>query len=122
MGIGYNGFPMGCSDDELPWAREAESELDTKYPVRRSKAFCSRYRIHRASASGGKSFIRDRYPSVQCANIVQFYFLMSKHVYRQTSVCGSTHSRGYMASVDARGIYVVGCGRCVFEKACSPYC
>ncbi len=32
VGIGYNGFPVGCSDDELPWGREAESELKTKYP------------------------------------------------------------------------------------------
>jgi dCMP deaminase len=32
VGIGYNGFPRGCSDDELPWAREAVDELDTKYP------------------------------------------------------------------------------------------
>lgn len=36
VGIGYNGFPRGCSDDELPWCREAENELDTKYPVRYS--------------------------------------------------------------------------------------
>ena len=34
VGIGYNGFPRGCSDDELPWCRQAENELDTKYPVR----------------------------------------------------------------------------------------
>ena len=27
VGIGYNGFPMGCSDDELPWAREATDPL-----------------------------------------------------------------------------------------------
>lgn len=32
VGIGYNGFPRGCSDDELPWAREANSANDTKYP------------------------------------------------------------------------------------------
>ncbi|CAM9822097.1 unnamed protein product [Scytosiphon promiscuus] len=32
VGIGYNGFPMGCSDDDLPWARHADEELDTKYP------------------------------------------------------------------------------------------
>ena len=31
IGIGYNGFPRGCSDDVLPWAREADNELDTKY-------------------------------------------------------------------------------------------
>lgn len=32
VGIGYNGFPKGCSDDDLPWNREGENELDTKYP------------------------------------------------------------------------------------------
>jgi len=31
VGIGYNGFPAGCSDDELPWGREGEW-LDSKYP------------------------------------------------------------------------------------------
>ncbi|MBN1212913.1 MAG: dCMP deaminase family protein [candidate division Zixibacteria bacterium] len=31
IGIGYNGFPSGCSDDELPWAREGDF-LQTKYP------------------------------------------------------------------------------------------
>ena len=30
--LGYNGFALGCSDDEFPWAREAEREEDTKYP------------------------------------------------------------------------------------------
>jgi dCMP deaminase len=32
VGIGYNGFPRGCSDEELPWSRKAESINDTKYP------------------------------------------------------------------------------------------
>lgn len=31
VGLGYNGFPAGCSDDDLPWAREGDL-LDTKYP------------------------------------------------------------------------------------------
>ncbi|NLB07635.1 MAG: dCMP deaminase family protein, partial [Desulfobulbaceae bacterium] len=31
VGVGYNGFPWGCSDDVLPWAREGDW-LDTKYP------------------------------------------------------------------------------------------
>jgi len=31
IGIGYNGFPTGCSDDDLPWSREGDL-LDTKYP------------------------------------------------------------------------------------------
>lgn len=32
VGIGYNGMPNGCDDDELPWAREASNPLHTKYP------------------------------------------------------------------------------------------
>ncbi|MBN1983113.1 MAG: dCMP deaminase family protein [Chitinivibrionales bacterium] len=31
IGVGYNGFPVGCSDDALPWGREG-SFLKTKYP------------------------------------------------------------------------------------------
>lgn len=31
LSMGYNGFPLGCSDDVFPWDREGE-ELDTKYP------------------------------------------------------------------------------------------
>ena len=30
LSMGYNGFPIGCSDDAFPWAREGEP-LDTKY-------------------------------------------------------------------------------------------
>ena len=31
MSVGYNGFPMGCNDDEFPWDRTGE-EYNTKYP------------------------------------------------------------------------------------------
>lgn len=31
VGIGYNGFPHGVSDDVFPWGREG-AFLDTKYP------------------------------------------------------------------------------------------
>lgn len=31
VGIGYNGLPIGCSDEEFPWERDGKW-LDTKYP------------------------------------------------------------------------------------------
>ncbi|MBR1382451.1 MAG: dCMP deaminase family protein [Ruminococcus sp.] len=31
LSVGYNGMPIGCDDDNMPWAREGEF-LDTKYP------------------------------------------------------------------------------------------
>ncbi|MBE5929209.1 MAG: dCMP deaminase family protein [Lachnospiraceae bacterium] len=30
LSVGYNGMPLGCSDDEFPWEREGEP-LSTKY-------------------------------------------------------------------------------------------
>ena len=32
IGIGYNGFPIGCPDDVLPWEREGQNVNETKYP------------------------------------------------------------------------------------------
>lgn len=34
LSMGYNGLPIGCSDDEFPWLRECSdgNELNTKYP------------------------------------------------------------------------------------------
>ena len=31
VGIGYNGLPFGCHDDEFPWDKN-DSFLDSKYP------------------------------------------------------------------------------------------
>ena len=30
LSMGYNGMPIGCHDDEMPWARDG-APLDTKY-------------------------------------------------------------------------------------------
>ncbi|MGM9969507.1 MAG: deoxycytidylate deaminase [Anaeroplasma sp.] len=32
IGIGYNGFPKGCNDDEYPWGKSDDDKLNTKYP------------------------------------------------------------------------------------------
>ena len=31
VSIGYNGLPVGCSDDDYPWGNQGE-QLETKYP------------------------------------------------------------------------------------------
>lgn len=31
VGIGYNGLPRGCRDEDFPWSREGDF-LETKYP------------------------------------------------------------------------------------------
>ena len=32
VAVGYNGMPTGCNDDDMPWERDGETSLDTKYP------------------------------------------------------------------------------------------
>lgn len=71
VSVGYNGFPSGCSDAELPWAREAASPLDTKYP----------YVVHAEAnallnASGGAPALRGcalyvaLFPCCECAKLI----------------------------------------------------
>ena len=31
VGVGYNGFPWGCSDDDFPWTKNAEDKAQSKY-------------------------------------------------------------------------------------------
>lgn len=31
LSLGYNGMPLGCNDDDMPWDRDGEA-LKTKYP------------------------------------------------------------------------------------------
>jgi dCMP deaminase len=31
IGIGYNGFPSGCDDDDLPWQKDSDNFYDNKY-------------------------------------------------------------------------------------------
>ena len=32
LSLGYNGMPTGCKDEEMPWGKCDEDELNTKYP------------------------------------------------------------------------------------------
>lgn len=31
VGVGYNGMPIGCSDDDFPWTKQTPNPLELKY-------------------------------------------------------------------------------------------
>ena len=31
VGIGYNGMPIGCSDNLMPWGKTSEDKIQLKY-------------------------------------------------------------------------------------------
>lgn len=69
IGIGYNGFPVGCSDDLLPWAREGEY-LETKYPyVCHAEMNAITNASNKQDLDGGSMYV-SLFPCNECAKLI----------------------------------------------------
>ena len=69
LSIGYNGFPRGISDDEFPWAREAESDLDTKYMYVTHAELNAILNFRGGSLAGAKIYVT-LFPCNECAKAI----------------------------------------------------
>ena len=65
---GYNGFPIGCPDDEFPWAREGE-ELDTKYVYTVHSELNAILNYRGGSLEGAKIYV-SLFPCNECAKAI----------------------------------------------------
>lgn len=68
LSMGYNGFPMGCSDEEFPWAREGE-ELDTKYLYVTHSELNAILNYRGGSLEGAKLYV-SLFPCNECAKAI----------------------------------------------------
>lgn len=84
VGIGYNGFPRGCSDSDFPWCREGESPLDTKYPYVVHAEKNAIANTDRINLEGCKLFVT-LFPCNECAKdiiqsgIREVYYFRNKY-------------------------------------------
>lgn len=71
LGIGYNGFPRGCSDDSLPWAKKSITgdPLLTKYPYVCHAEVNAILNTNHASATGQRLYVT-MFPCNECAKII----------------------------------------------------
>ncbi|GJM93035.1 hypothetical protein PR202_ga09552 [Eleusine coracana subsp. coracana] len=71
LGIGYNGFPRGCSDNKLPWAKKSENgnPLETKYPYVVHAEVNAILNTNHASVAGQKLYVT-MFPCNECAKII----------------------------------------------------
>ena len=69
ISVGYNGMPTGCEDDEMPWDREAESTLDTKYPFVCHAELNAILNSNIPSLSGATLYVT-LYPCNECAKAI----------------------------------------------------
>ncbi len=69
IGIGYNGFPTGCSDDILPWGRDGDY-LDTKYPyVCHAEMNAITNSSNKADLDGASLYV-SLFPCNECAKLI----------------------------------------------------
>lgn len=68
LSIGYNGFPIGCSDDVFPWAREGE-ELDRKYHYVVHSELNAILNYRGGSLEGAKLYV-SLFPCNECAKAI----------------------------------------------------
>lgn len=68
LSMGYNGFPMGCSDEEFPWDREGDP-LETKYAYVTHSELNAILNYRGGSLEGTKLYV-SLFPCNECAKAI----------------------------------------------------
>lgn len=68
LSMGYNGFPIGCSDEDISWEREGEV-LDTKYPYVCHAELNAILNYTGTSLKGSKVYVA-LFPCNECAKAI----------------------------------------------------
>ena len=71
LSMGYNGFPMGCSDDEFPWDREnaAEDPYNAKYMYVTHSEMNAILNFRGGSLEGSKLYVT-LFPCNECTKAI----------------------------------------------------
>ena len=117
LALGYNGFPRGCNDDCLPWARHATPAVAGDQPVAAASSLHTKYPYvcHaevNAILNKGSADVRDAtlfvalFPCNECAKmiiqagIVEVVYLQDH--YHDTDMCRASRILFGMAGVKLR--------------------
>lgn len=109
LGIGYNGFPRGCSDDKLPWSKKSKNgdPLETKYPyVCHAEVNCILNTNH-ASAAGQKLYVT-MFPCNECAKVIiqsgvaEVIYFVEKSLDNSNVIYVASHKLLSMAGIKVR--------------------
>lgn len=69
LSMGYNGFPIGCSDEEFPWIREGKDPLETKYVYIVHSELNAILNYRGGSLEGSKLYV-SLFPCNECAKAI----------------------------------------------------
>ncbi len=105
IGIGYNGFPRGCSDDCLPWSRTGTDELHKKYPYVVHAEVNAILNKCSANVRGASIYVA-LFPCNECCKVIiqsgvkEVVFLHD--TYHDTDACKASRMMFKMAGVKVR--------------------
>lgn len=68
LSMGYNGFPIGCSDEEFPWEKVGEEE-ETKYPYVTHSELNAILNYRGGSLAGARLYV-SLFPCNECAKAI----------------------------------------------------
>lgn len=68
LSMGYNGFPIGCSDDDFPWNREGDP-LENKYFYTTHSELNAILNYRGGSLEGSKLYV-SLFPCNECAKAI----------------------------------------------------
>ena len=69
LSMGYNGFPLGCSDDDFPWNRDGEDPYDNKYFYSTHSELNAILNYRGGSLEGAKLYVT-LFPCNECAKAI----------------------------------------------------
>ncbi|CAK9158769.1 unnamed protein product [Ilex paraguariensis] len=109
LGIGYNGFPRGCSDDKLPWSKKSKNgdPLETKYPYVCHAEVNAILNTNHASAAGQRLYVT-MFPCNECAKIIiqsgvsEVIYFVEKRLGNSEAAYAASHKLLSMAGVKVR--------------------
>ena len=101
IGIGYNGFPKGCSDDVFPWGKTDKSFINTKYPyVVHAEANAI---LNSSTSLKGATLYVTLFPCNECAKLI-IQSGIEKIIYLDDKNRGSDSYLASRKMLDAAGV------------------
>lgn len=101
LSMGYNGFPIGCSDDEFPWDREGDM-LNTKYAFVTHSELNAILNYRGGSLAGAKLYV-SLFPCNECAKAI-IQAGIKTIVYESDKYADTPSTKASKKMLDAAGV------------------
>lgn len=109
LSMGYNGFPIGCSDDEFPWSREGTGgDIDNKYFYSAHSELNAILNYRGGSLEGCKIYVT-LFPCNECAKAI-IQCGIKEIVYREDKYADTPSVKASKKMLHASGVKYIRYG------------